>query len=112
MRTVRRVLGVLWTLAAAIPLAAPAEAHGDSGVVGVSAPGRGPRPESRTSLGAVRIGLGDTVLRDLKTPFVGTPSFRLVLTTRITQSDGLRVRRSDDQTVRRTEQARAPPTLP
>lgn len=111
MNLLRRFLSVVWTFAAAMPFAAPAEAHGQPGVVGVSAPGRGPRPESGASLGAVRIGLGESVVRDLKTPFVATPGFQLILATRVTRSDSPTVRRSVRQSARRIHRARAPPVL-
>jgi len=111
MRFMRRLLGVLWTLAAAVPFAVRPEGQADSGTATVSAPSRGPRSDSRASLGAVRIGLGESALRDLKTPFVGTPSFRLDLTTRTGRFDGPTVRRSDGQTVSQSHRARAPPDL-
>jgi hypothetical protein len=112
MKLARLLLGFLWTLAAAVPLAAPAEVHGDAGVAGVSAPGRGPRPESRASLGAVRIGLGELVLRDLKTPFIGTPSFRLDTGSITVTLEDHSVPRSDGQAVRHSHYARPPPVLP
>jgi hypothetical protein len=111
MKSLRRFLGVLWTLVAAVPFAARPEGHPDAGTATVSAPSRAPRSDTRASLGAVRIGLGESVLRDLKTPFAGTPSFRLNLTTRTTRSDGQTVRPSDGQTASQSHRARAPPEL-
>jgi len=111
MKLLQRFLGVLWTLTAAIPFAAGPEGRPDSGTATVSAPSRTPRSDSRASLGAVRIGLGESVLRDLKTPFAGTPSFGLNLATRINRYDSQTVGRSDSQTVRQSHHARAPPQL-
>ena len=109
MRSLRRFLGALWALAAAVPFAARPEGQALARNASVSVPTRGQRPDSRPSLTSVRIGLGESVLRDLKTPFVGTPTFRLDLTTRITRSDGPTVRPSDGQAVRQSHRARAPP---
>jgi hypothetical protein len=111
MRIPRRVLGLLWTLAAAVPVAIPAEAHADSGAFTVSAPGRSSRPESRPSLGEVRIGLGESVLRDCKTAFLAPSNFQVGLDFRIALIDEEAVRRSDGQSVRRFHWARAPPQL-
>ena len=111
MRSLRQVLGVLWTVVAAVPFAARPEAPGDSATPSVSAPNRAPRSDTRASLGSARIGLGESLLRDLKAPFVAAPGFRLRLTTRITRSDGQTVSRSDGPTLRHSYSARAPPDL-
>jgi hypothetical protein len=110
MKLLRRFLGVLWTLVAGTPVLAPAESQVEAGTATVSAPVRAPQPESRPSLGAVRIGLGDTVLRDFKTPFVGAPILGLDLTTHTTRSDSQSVPPRDGQTARHAHDARAPPT--
>ena len=92
-----------------MPLAARPAGPADSGNAGVSAPTRGTRSDTRASLGQIRIGLGESVLRDLKTPFAAAPGFRLHLTTRTVALDGQTVSQSDSQTVRRSNRARAPP---
>jgi len=111
MRLMRRLLGFLWTFAAAAPMAARPASHADSGTAGVSAPTRSTRSDTRASLGQIRIGLGESVLRDLKTPFTAAPHFRVSLTTRTVVLDGETVRQSGSQTVRRSNRARAPPAL-
>jgi hypothetical protein len=108
MRLARRFLGFLWTLAAAVPVVAHRGEQAGPSRPSVSAAG-GARSESRSTVGQVRIGLGETVLRDLRTPFVGSSSFRLELSSRIVNLDARAVRLSRSQAVRRSNRARAPP---
>ena len=109
MRFMRRLLGFLWTFTAAVPVVAHGGDQAESSRPGAAAAGS-TRSDSRATLGQARIGLGETVLRDLRTPFVAPPSFHLDLTTRVVVTDSWTVRPSDSQTVRRSNQARAPPT--
>ena len=111
MKLARRLLGFLWTLVAAAPVAAHRGADVQPARLGASAAGHGSRSETRASPGAPKVGLAESSVRDLRTPFVSAPQFTLGFTTRVIQLEAASVRRFDGQTVRRFHRARAPPTL-
>ncbi|HKP28969.1 MAG TPA: hypothetical protein VJU15_06185 [Gemmatimonadales bacterium] len=111
MKLARRLLGLLWTLVAAVPVAVR---HGDAAEAarpGASAEGGGSRSETRASPGAPKVGLAEPGVRDLRTPFLPAPQLTVAFPSRVIRLDAVAVRRSDGQTVRRSNNARAPPAL-
>jgi hypothetical protein len=110
MRLMRRLLGFLWTFAAAAPVVAHGGDQAEPSRPGMGAAG-GARSESRSTVGQVRIGLGETVLRDLRTPFIPAPGFHLHLVTRIVALGDVRESVSGRRQAGLLPQSRAPPAL-
>lgn len=110
MRLARRLLGVLWTLAAAVPVVAHRGEQASPSRPSVAAAG-GSRSESRSTVGQVRIGLGETVLRALRTPFIPATGFPLHLDTRIVALGDVHETASGRRQTGLLPQSRAPPSL-
>lgn len=111
MRLARRLLGFLWTLVAAVPVAARQGEAAEAARPGASAAGGGSRSETRATPGSPKVGLAESGIRVLRTPFLPSQAATLTFSTRVLRVDVQTGRRSDGQTVQRSHQARAPPAF-
>jgi len=111
MKLTRRLLGFVWTLAAAIPLASRYGDHTDPPKPGAATARGAPGLEARASAGQPRVGPGESVLRQVRTPFVPATPFTLHLGTRVVAFAATRDRSVARAPALFLPRSRAPPVL-